>query len=222
MATGLTVAEAMTKVRQFLDDTSTSVPRWTDAQVTDALADAVSIGVNRYATSGGDRFDLEASVTSSATDGTVSLSSLAPSIVKQVSVTIGTTQYRLRPCDKLRRGIPDYNARTLTVLYVREYEISATTSHPLIGVGSTAANSWRAFDRWICYLAALQLSIKDMESPRMGALKAATDDAEKEALGRATTPRGYEIPRREWVPLYDGIRWQYTTPNTLALTRSWY
>ncbi len=215
----LIIDDAITKVRQFLDDTSTTQPRWTDTQLKDALADALNSCLVRYAGEGGDRFDLETTATTSATTGAISIASVLPLLVKQVGVTVGTTLYRLPTKNMMRRGYADLTARSLTVLYVREYALSSTTTHPLVGVGATEANSWRAFDRWICLEAALQLALKDMEETRLARLQVMTEKAAAECLARTSTPAGYETPRPEWNPLYDYITWQMVQPSTIYLTR---
>lgn len=217
----LTIDDAIAKIRQRLADTSsaTAGQRWTDARILDALADALSVCLTTYASQGGDRFDLETTATTSATTGAVALT-VEPLLIKQVSVVIDSTTYRLQPKNTMRRGYADLAARSLSVLYVREYELSTTTSHPLVGVGPTGANSWRAFDRWVCIEAATQLAPKDMELPRIEVLKAERDEAKAAALLRTSTPGGYEIPRPEWSPLYGNISWQLVQPATLYLTRA--
>ncbi len=215
----LTIDEAITKVRQFMDDTSTTVPRWTDAQIKDALADNLNLCLVRYAGEGGDRFDLETTGTTSATTGSVSIVSVLPLLIKQVSVVVGDTVYRLPPKDRMRRGYTDLAARSLIVSYVREYALSSTTTHPLVGVGSAEANSWRAFDLWICYETAFQLAVKDMEMSRLAILEKRVLRAAGEALARKGTPAGYPTPRAEWAPMYGGISWQVVMPATIYLTR---
>lgn len=213
----LTLAEARTKTGQFLDDASNT--RWTTAQVDDALTDALSQCLTRYAQDGGDRFDLEFSGTSSATDGTCSLSSVSPLWIKQVGVVVSPTTYRIPPKDAMRRGYADLNARSVLVLYVREYALSSTASDPLVGVGAVAANSWRAFDRWVCVEAAYQLGMKDLEMGRLQVLRAFADQCAKEALARPSTPSSYGIPRPEWSPLYEDLHWQFVNPSTLYFIR---
>lgn len=220
----LTIDEAITKVRQRLDDTSTTNPRWTDAQVKDALTDAISRCVTKYSDEGGDRFDLESTAFStSASTGQVDISSIAAAWVKAVGVVVGNTTYMLPRQSGLRRGYPDLSARSLRILYVREYEISGTSSHPLIGVGATAANTWRAFDRWVCLEAAVMLTPKDMEMNRIGVLRTERDEAEKSALARPSTPGGYPVPRKEWNPLDPWrLRWQFLpSSSTISLTAEW-
>ncbi len=218
----LTIDQAVAKIRQRLADTSSTSTsqRWTEAVILDALADALSGCLTTYASQGGDRFDLEASVTTSASTGSVALTSVLPLLVKQVSVVIDSTTYRLQPKNTMRRGYADLTARTLSVLYVREYALSSTTTHPLVGVGAAEANSWRAFDRWVCIEAATQLAPKDMELPRIEVLKAERDEARATALMRTSTPAGYEMPRPEWSPLYGNISWQMVQPSTIYLTQA--
>ncbi len=218
----LTVDEAITKVRQFLDDTSAVAGsrRWSEAQVRDALADQLSVCLNKYALEGGDRFDLEGTATTSATDGSVSVASLTPLLIKQVAVVVGNTCYRLPPKSSLRRGTADLSARSLRILYVKDYALSSTGSHPLIGVGSAEANSWRAFDLWVCWCTAVQLSSKDMEPPRQKWTAEQAARAEIAALSRAAMPLGYPMPRPEWSPMFDNVSWQLVQPlPTIYLSR---
>lgn len=219
----LTVTEAITEIRQELDDVSTTKPRWTDAQVKTKLGFALSACLVQYASDGGDRFDLEGTATTSASTGQVSLSSLSALWVKQVAIVVGNTTYRVRPKNPIRRGYADLNARDLRILYVREYEIPSDSGHPLVGVTSTAANSWPGFDRWVYMEAAVMLTSKDMEEKRIAALIARRDEAKAIALGRVPTPAGYPIPRPEWNPIApQDLRWQFTQASaTLSLTAEW-
>jgi hypothetical protein len=153
----------------------------------------------------------------------VSLSSLVALWVKQIAVVVDGTAYRLPPKNPIRRGYADLTARTLRVLYVQEYAIPSDSSHPLVGVTTTAANSWPAFDRWVYMEAAVMLAPKDMEERRITVLKGARDEAAAAALGRVTTPAGYPVPRPEWNPsYYRDLRWQFTQASaTLSLTSEW-
>lgn len=214
----LTLAEARTKVGQLLDDASNV--RYSSANVDDALADALNVCLTRYASEGGDRFDLETTGTTSASTGASSaLTGAAALLIKQVSVVSGSVAYRIPAKNPMRRGYPDLTARDIRILYVREYALPTTTTHPLVGVGATEANSWRAFDRWVCYEAAVQLAIKDQEQARLAVLRSEADRASTAALIRPSTPGGYPVPRPEWSPAYEDLSWQ-AVGTTIYLNRS--
>lgn len=218
---GITLTQARTNVRQLLDDAGT-VSRWTDAQVDAALGDCISGCLNRYASEGGDRFDLETTGTTSATDGSLSLSSVSPLLIKQVAIVSGTLAYRIDPLDPVRRGYPDLVARSVRVLYVREYDISSTAGDPLVGVGAASANTWRGFDKWVCHEAACQLSGKDMEVARMQMLRVDAEKAGREALARRSTPGAYPLPRPQVVTeAFGDVRWSFVQGSTIYLARAW-
>ncbi len=221
MSAPLSIEDAITKVRQFIDDAPTAVAsrRWTDAQVKDALADQLSVCLSRYALDGGDRFDLETTATTDATTGAVSIADVKPLLVKQVSIVVDTVCYRIPPKGPMRRGYADVRERSLRVLYVREYELSSEVSHPLVGVFGTAANSWRGFDLWVCWATAVQLSSKDMEVARQSWISSQAAQAERDAMGRASTPFGYPMPRPEWSPAFESLSWQFGQPGTIYLSR---
>ena len=222
----LTVDDAITEIRQELDDTSTTRLRWTADQIKAKLKTALSQCLTKYADEGGDRFDLEsAAFTTSASTGQVAITSITPLWVKQVAIVVDSVAYRLPRAGPIRRGRADLNARALRILYVQEYVISSTTTHPLVGDGAAAANSWPAFDRWVYMEAASQLAGKDMEIKRIEMLREKRDEAKAAALSRPSTPGGYPIPRPEWSPVAQrDLRWQFTqtgSASTLSLTSGW-
>jgi hypothetical protein len=220
----LTLTQARSRVFRLLDDPNgiTGTSRYNpDAAFTDvdqALSFAISGCLSRYAKVG-DRFDIETTGTSDATDGTLDVSSAVPLIVKGVAVVVGSNLYRLRARDPIRRGVADLNARSLRVTYVREYVLPTTTSHPLIGAGATAANSWPAFDEWVCCVAAQHL--QPLDNDQRGALEATIMRAERDVFERPNVPSGHEWPRTECPDAYDAIRWQWR-PSTseIFLVRS--
>lgn len=213
----LTLAEARTKTGQFLDDAANA--RWTSAQVDDALTDAISACLTDYSDAGGDRFDLETTGTTSASDGSLSIVSVLPLVIKQVAIVVSPTSWRIKQRDPLRRGDADLTARSLRILYIREYALPSNSAHPLIGVSSTEANSWRAFDKWVCAEAAWQLGAKDLEQGRRAWLAEMKAEARATALKRPSSPSSYPIPRPEYSP-FDDLAWQVVMPSTLYLTRT--
>lgn len=192
---GLTLAQARAEALRILDDANGR--RYNaDAAYTEIdlkLAIWLSTCLVDYATAGGDRFDLETTGTSSATDGTLSLLSVLPLHIRKVSVVVGASAFAVPGLESGFNGVEDEEARGLQVTYVREYALPTDPTHPLVGVGAAAANSWPAFDSWVCHRAALALGVKDSdERARVMEVK---DDLERSVLGRQRTPAGRKFPR---------------------------
>lgn len=212
---GLTLAQARTAVSDFLDDSSNAL--WSTTQIDTALSSALGRCQDDYAAGGGDRFVAEFSGTSSATDGTLSLSSVLPLRILSVQVLSGSYYTTIRAQQKQDREVLDTNARSVVVHYVREYALPTDSAHPLVGVGATAANSWPAFDHWICARAALQCAIKDNDK-RQG-LTALEQDARASVLSRVNVPTTREWPR-ESMHVYSDLRWSWLPgSNQLQLAR---
>lgn len=213
----LTLAEARTIVGYHLDDDGT---RWGNTEVDFALRSALSRCLNDYVAEGGDRFDTEASATTSASDGTVDLSAQVPLAIRGVSLlTIGSFYVPLKSTRREDRLVDDKAARTLKVRLVKELSLPTTTSHPLVGSGATAANTWDAFDNWVIARAALQLAVKDAElRQEMQALEA---DLRGSVLGKPRTPRHRPFTGPE-AELAADLRWTWIpSTQTLHLTRVW-
>lgn len=207
----MTIDDAILACGEILDDPG--LHRWTTTQVQAGLKTALSRCLLLYQEDGGDRFDLEATVTTSAVDGSADLSALVPATVIDVGVVTGNITYQIPAKNKLRRGYTDAVSRSLLVLYTQEYALSTTTTHPLVGVGATAANSWPDFDDWVCAQASLRLAIKDLEGARLAAIQQREQDTRMTVLGRNRIPGGYPWPRREWSPFYEWLSWQWK-PST--------
>lgn len=156
---GATLAEARTAVADFLDDPNNR--RWTTTQIDASLKVALSRCMSDYASAGGRLFDEEVSGTSSATDGTVDLTSYGPIVVREVSILSGNRYDPVEPSRKIDREILDAVARTVKVRITRDWQLPTTTTHQLVGNGATAAKAWAAFDDWICATAALRCAVKD-------------------------------------------------------------
>ena len=157
----LTLAQARAVTLDHLDDNDSEDPnaRWSNAQVDVGLALALSSCLSDYVSEGGDRFDLELSA--STTSGALDMSSYSPLYIRGMTMLYGNRYWPLEALRAEDRGIQDADTKSLQVRYVREYALPTTTTHPLVGVGATAANSWDAFDHWICIRAAIHCSIKD-------------------------------------------------------------
>jgi hypothetical protein len=213
----LTLTQARTRVLRLLDEpngvtgTSRNNPDGSFADIDLALGFALNGCLSRFCTSNS-RFDLEDTGTTSATTGTIDLSAIPRLIVKGVAVTIGNTLCKIPEKQPIRRGYPDFNARAVTVTYVREYAIPTTASHPLVGVGSAAANSFPAFNEWICLCAAIHLMPTDND--QRDRLDIALARTEADVGSRPSTPQSGPWPRMEANRFaFIDLQWQWK-PST--------
>lgn len=194
-ATTLTQARAL--VAQFLDDPNNR--RWSTAVIDSALQDAISACLNTYAAEGGDQFDVEVDVTTSAT-GLGSLT-FPVGLVRGVQVFTGTVYYPINAQNRSQRVVLDNSARDLKVLVVREHQLPTTVGHPLIGDGATASpGTWFAFERWVCAEAARVLGITDND--RRDGLERFADRAKEAVMVRANTYTSRPLPDPEAPLLY--------------------
>jgi len=201
--TGMTLSAARSNVRRLLDDNGQN-KRYTDAAIDEALQAAISSCVSDYATGGGDAFDVEVAVTTNSSGlGTITGSVM---LLRTVQVTNGSSMYTLEPQQRSDRRQLDQTSRNLLVEVVREYQLPTTTTHPLIGEGATTANTWMAFDQWVCSNAALLIGITDNDKrPGLEKLEARFRAS---ALKRDNNPSSFPLPDSEAYSLgYDGW-WQ--------------
>jgi hypothetical protein len=206
MAVPMTLAEARTQAAQLLDDPNNR--RWSSAQIDFALQSGVSRCLQDYVANGGERFDTEQTGTSSASDGTLALSSYKPLIIKSVTMDTGDTFIPLRAVTKREKFRADTTARDLVILYVRDYELPSTTTHALVGNGATSANTWAAFDNWCVARAALQLAVKD--DKLSDALAVLETDLRASCLARPNNPVAMEWPRPSAASrAYSNLRWSW-------------
>lgn len=205
MAVPMTLAEARTNAAQLLDDPNSR--RWSTTQVDFALQSAVSRCLQDYVGNGGERFDAEVAANTSAVDGTLALSSYTPLVIKSVTLDTGAVFVPIRASTKRDKFKADTTARSLVVLYVRDYVLPTTTSHALVGNGATSANTWAAFDHWCVVRAAMQLSAKDADG--RGDLQALEADLAQSCLLRTNNPVALEWPRRSSHGIADALRWTW-------------
>lgn len=201
--TGMILSAARSNVRRLLDDNGQN-KRYSDTAIDEALQASISSCVSDYATGGGDAFDEEVTVvTSSAGLGTITGHTM---LVRTVQVSNGSSMYTLEPQQRSDRRQLDQTARTLLVEIVREFQLPGNSAHPLIGVGSTTANTWMAFDQWVCSNAALLIGITDNDKrPGLEKLEARFRAS---ALKRDNNPSSFPLPDSEAYSLgYDGW-WQ--------------
>lgn len=214
----LILSEARTLVLDHSDDVSGA--RYnadgTFAKVDIALKSALSRCIADYVGEGGDNFNEETTV-STTSSGTADLSSLGLIDIRSVLVSSSPSFGKVRPIRRQDRQYVDQVVRSIVVGYVREYALPGNEAHPLVGVTTVAANSWPAFDNWICARAALQLGIKNNEL--RAALVALEADCRASALARVRIPRSAEWPGagNPWVM---DLGWSYLkTSSTLQMVR---
>lgn len=183
------LAAARTLVLEHLDDADQD--RWSDAQVDKALAYALSACQDEYLTSGGERLDLSASVTSN-TSGEADLATLNPVDIKNVNMVIGGRYWPIEPVRISDKNVIDGEAKTLEIKYVPKLVLPTTTTHPLVGSGATQYNSWDQFENWICLKAALFCSIKDAED--RPEIKFLMEEARAGCLSHPRIPKALPFP----------------------------
>lgn len=221
----LTLAEARTNVAQLLDDPNNR--RWTTAQIDVALQQGLSSCMSAYITGGGAAFDLETQALSTDSGGAADLTSLAPLLyIKSLQIMTGTgtalTFQTVKPAQKSDRWQYAQVIYALALVYVRDYRIPTTSSHPLVGVGATEAASWPDFERWICADAAMQLEVKDSDD--RPTLMGLAERARSNVLDRLNTPRAYPLSPPKNSPLiWRNFSYTFTNSSTapsIQLVRS--
>lgn len=214
MAVPMTLAEARTNAAQLLDDPNNR--RWSTTQIDFALQSSLSRCLQDYQETGGERFDVEHTGTTSAVDGTLSLSSIKPLVIKSFVLEVDDTFIPVRAVLKRDKYRADTTARDIRLIYVRDYELPSTTTHALVGNGATSANTWAAFDHWVVARAALQLAVKDDKLSQ--ALAVLSDDLRSSCVARPNNPVAMAWPRSVNHDAYAGLRWTWApSSQTLQL-----
>lgn len=215
----LTLTEGRDQVLDFLDD-QTGARFNADGlftKVDKALSSALSRCVADYVGAAGDNFNEEAAATTSASTGSADLSSLGAIDIRHVLQNLSPSFGKIRPIRRQDREYIDLTQRTLVVSYVREYVLPTNAGFPLVGNVAVAANTWPAFDNWVCARAALQAGIKNDELRQ--ALVALEADCRESALARIKVPRSSEWPG-PGNPWTADLGWTYLkTTSTLQLVR---
>lgn len=213
----LTLTEARDLCAHHLDDPNHR--RWLNSDIDFALQASLTRCLTDYAGAGGTQFDIEFAGSSSAVDGTLSMSSLSPLMVRSVQILSGNRFSPIRPSNMIDRLAADLTSRNVRAMYVRDYVIPTTAGNPLVGVAAVAAPTWPAFDHWIIAEAALQLGVRDNDQrPGLEALAARSRQA---VMDRVNTPqaRPLPLPRDELLWAYDlGWGWSPST-STISLFR---
>lgn len=211
-----TLSIARDIVEDHLDDSDND--RWTTTQIDRALGQGLSQCIDEYLASGGDRFD-ELLDTTSTTSGVADLSTIDPLVIKGVTMLQGSRYWPIKSFKLEDKNIIDDTARTLQIRYVRKFVLPTTTSHDIVGNGATSANSWLAFDNWICAKAALFCSVKDAE-PRPE-LRAIEQDLKKSIMQHTKVPKSVPFPiRKPYIPQWFGYVWHQNAKD-LILVKQW-
>lgn len=210
----LLLSEARTTVSDHLDDDGTRWPITAGGPVDKALKAALSACLGEVVKAGVDRFDEEVTTSTTAL-GALDLSTYDPIKVCGVSVTSGSRYYPVAGVREEDRDSHDENVRALQVRLVRNFALSSTAGHPLVGVGATAAKSTEAFDNWVCARAALLCATKDAEArPEVAGLAAEYKAA---VLGMPRIPASNRMPRAaHGPPGVAGLGWIWK-PSTQVL-----
>jgi hypothetical protein len=183
------LAAARTLVLEHLDDDQKD--RWSDAQIDKALAYSLSACLDEYLTAGGERLDL-VTTQSSNTSGEADLSTFNPLDIKNVNLVIGSRYWPIQPVTIGDKNVNDGEIKTLEIKYVPKLVLPTTTTHPLVGNGATAYNSWDQFENWICLKAALFASIKDAED--RPEIKYLEQEARSGCLSHPRIPKALPFP----------------------------
>lgn len=135
----------------------------------------LSAGLDEYVAAGGDRFDEELDLTTSATDGTVDIPGERIAHIRNVRCDNGTSKWRIQEGDKSSGGLPDRTERDLVLTVVRLFELPdpLDANDLIMGTVDGAARSFDGFDGWICARTAMALSAKDKDLNAMVATQEA-------------------------------------------------
>lgn len=160
----LTVTSAISRVRRFLSDPHGD--QWTDAEVTDALTNALAVTSDQYAARGGSRF--KRIVSGTATDGEYDiLTALGTgsdiTSVVNVQLVQGTQRFQLERLPYDERELPDNGTRTVEVSYIQRPTIGTSGSDPLVSSDGTneLGGNWGSFESLVTAEAALMLQPTD-------------------------------------------------------------
>lgn len=168
------LAAARAQLLSHLDDDGT---RWSTTEQDRALAWALDSCLREYVGAGGTRLETQGSFSSGST-GLIDMSSVVPFSVNGVTLIVGSRYFRLPEIKPEERNILDDTARSFSVRYTRGYVLPTTTSHPLIGAGATAAQTFDALEHWVILRAAIYASAKDADQrPDLKALEQMARDA---------------------------------------------
>ncbi len=208
------VSEAVTRTRDDLLDDS-GQERWdvsdsTHAETKRHLQNALSYCYHLYNTQGGTQF-LEEHSGTTTTSGVLSLDSLDPAHVRSCNLLVSNRYYSLYPERMIDREYQDDQARVITVQYAPTPEWNAASGndsdyllqHPNT---NSELTSWDAFEDWVCWRAALTMSIKDQR--RIVALKEREEELARACLARINTPKTRRFPgRKDWYTQW--LRWHW-------------
>jgi hypothetical protein len=209
---GVTLGDAIADVRGYIDDREGR--RWDRDQVVRAIHSALSSCMELYGRHGGERFDVEAEVTSTS-DG-VSLITQDPLAIRHLLLQnsgAGTWTTPIHAADPRHRGAPDTSTRTMLVRYMPRPAMPMQDDDVLMGLIPGNQRPWPAFERWVCMRAAMELGITDKDD-RAG-LHMAEETRRVEIIDTQRIPGALPWPRgaRSW---WRDLRWVWF-PQTAVL-----
>lgn len=213
MADGTTMVKAIADVRSYIDDREGR--RWDREQCVRAIHSALSQCMEHYARAGGERFDVEESITTVGTTG-VSLIEQDPLTIRTVHLTdaSGGWRVRLRAADMGQVYTPDTETRYLVLRYVPRPKLPQQDDDVMCGLIPGTQRPWPAFERWVCMRAAMELGITDKDSRED--LYAAEDRLRVEVTSADRIPKMLPWPRPS-AARYGDVRWRWF-PGTAVLS----
>jgi len=206
---GMTIAEALTHIREDLLDDANSI-RWSDTQLRRHIKSALSKCQTLYVANGGHRFTrvlTSQSVTSSGLDVVTALGTLTP--VEITAVMRADTDYR-EPIEYIpwhQAVLYATDTYTCDVMCVPqlEHDLTAATSTALVVAVTDAPGTWDAFEEWVCARAAMEAARKDKD--RFRDLEWMVRDAAEAVYGmlpEAPAPALSDLPGHDRF-----LRWTY-------------
>lgn len=187
----MNITEAIAVVRRHLD-AEDDTERWSDTNIKDSLAFALNKVQEDYLKSGGRKLDEIVEVTSNS-NGLVDISSHDPLSIKGVSAIQGNRRWPLKSVEYEQMRHPFLQEQLVEVRLCPKLTLSATNTHPLVGNGATAKNTWESLEQLICVTAAQFCSVIDDEvRPSLQNLEMMLKDT---VFKEVRVPGTFEFPR---------------------------
>lgn len=209
----LTVAQAISRVRRYLDDNYTgSDARWSDSDIQDSLKVAGSQIMTEAAGLSLDLFKL----TSQFTAGTDTVT-LTPAALKICDVTVisGAARLRVMPGNPKTTVFNSngLSGRTVEISYIPVYIQSAVTTDPIVyGTGLNFDNG--IVDSYLCALAARDCKV--IEGDINQQLEMQLQQLKGSFRSLSNNP-SITIPHAYGKQYRTGYSWYQTSPTTLKL-----
>lgn len=209
------LSEGRSRVRRFTD--SVNDPRFSDADIDDALKTA-QLEAWQFAVAQGTRiFQLEASVTTSG-QGVADLTTIKPIDIINVSLFSGSTRLVVSPCRHDEAPTFVTSALTLKIVYVPRVSFPAGPSSAFVW-GTAAITSTDTMDSLMCAIAASELKVTEAEVN--AGLEARKNELKVSVASQLSIP-GWSVRPLDSFTVGDrdaGMSWLMTAPDTLQLAR---